>query len=504
MGLQRRDPVEELTAARPGASRAIPWLLLLLAGLVFFELPGSHLLEPDEARYAEIPREMLETGDWVTPRVNRQPYFEKPPLLYWANAAAFRVFGQNPYAARLTSRLSTLAVAVMLLFALRRRGDADDPLEGALAAAIYLSSLLPFLLSRQNLIDPLLTAATTASLLSLREFARRREDGKSGQGWLAAAAVAGAAGTLAKGLVAVVIPGLVFVVWALLIRRPRLIREAIVSPAALLYVALAIPWFVAMERANPAFLDFFFVREHFGRFTGGAKRSETVVYFIPVLLIGFLPWTLFAGRIVRLFRPFSLERMRGRPDAAFFLVWAVSVFLFFSLSRSKLIPYVLPAFPALAALAARGILVSPGAPGGRFRAAAGGAALVFFAVAIAQPRLTREHTAHAFVEAYRRYAREGIPLVTYHTFLHGLPWELRREVPMASWVGELRPAYERDMHHPLFWQEPTFWYRWNRGEKLVVLTRTRDRDEFRLRSAIPFTHLLTVRDHVLLANFPLE
>ncbi|MBC8646465.1 MAG: hypothetical protein H7X85_04835 [Thermoanaerobaculia bacterium] len=138
------------------------------------------------------------------------------------------------------------------------------------------------------------------------------------------------------------------------------------------------------------------------------------------------------------------------------------------------------------------------------RAAAAVAALVFLGLTVAQPRVTREHTAHPFVEAYRRYAREGILLVTYHTYLHGLPWELRREVPMASWVGELRPAYERDMHHPLFWQEPTFWYRWNKGEKLIVLTRKRDRDEFRVRSAIPFTHLLTVRNHVLLANFPLE
>lgn len=496
--------MEELNAARPGASRAITLLLLIFAALVFFELPGSYLLEPDEARYAEIPREMLETGDWITPRVNRQPYFEKPPLLYWANAAALRVFGENAYAARLTSRLSTLAVAVMLLFALRSRGGASDPGGGTLAAVIYLSSVLPFLLSRQNLIDPLLTAAVTATLLSLREFARRRDRGESGHGWLAGAAAAAAAGTLAKGLVGVILPGLAFVTWALLTRRSRLIREAIVSPAPLLFLVLTVPWFFAMERANPGFLDFFFVREHFGRFTGGAKRSQTVVYFIPVLLIGFLPWALFGGRVVRLFRPFSLERLRERSDTTFFLIWAATVFLFFSLSRSKLIPYVLPAFPPLAALTARGILSSASPSAGKVRAAAAGAALVFLALTVAQPRVTREHTAHPFVEAYGRYAREGIPLVTYHTYLHGLPWELRREVPMASWVGELRPAYERNMHHPLFWQEPTFWYRWNRGEKLVVLTRKRDRDEFRLRSAIPFTHLLTVRNHVLLANFPLE
>lgn len=498
-GLERAAAV-----ATPTAPFELAPLLLLFVGLVFLELPGSHLIEPDEARYAEIPREMLASGDWVTPRVNGQPYFEKPPLFYWGNALFLRAFGENPYAARLTSRLSSLAVAVMLLLAApRRREAAAAPAEGALAALVYLSSLLPFLLARQNLIDGLLTAAVTACLLALREFAFRRDAGRRALSWLALAAVAAAAGTLAKGLVAVVLPGLAFTTWAVLTRRARLLREIVLSPAPLIFLAITVPWFAAMERANDGFLEFFFVREHLGRFTGGAKRGRSVFYFIPVLLLGFLPWTLFGRRVAGLFRPFSAARLRQRSDALFFLTWAAAVFLFFSLSRSKLVPYVLPMFPALAALTARALLEGETAPA-PIRRAAAATALVLAAVVLAQPRATRDFTAHPFVAAYRRYAREGVPLVTYHTYLHGLPWELRRAIPMASWVGELRPAYERDMHHPLFWQEPTFWYRWNAGERLVVLTRARDRDEFRLRSAVPLTHLLTVRDHVLLANFSLR
>lgn len=485
-------------------ARGMLVLLLLFVALVFLELPGSHLIEPDEARYAEIPREMLETGDWITPRVNRQPYFEKPPLLYWTNAAFLRAFGLNPYAARLASRLSALAVALMLLVAVpRRREGTVGSGEGVLGAVVFLSSLLPFLLARQNLIDGLLTAAITACLLALREWASRREAGERALAWLAVAAAAAAAGTLAKGLIGVVIPGLVFTAWALLMRRGGILIRVILSPAPLIFLALTVPWFAAMERANAGFLEFFFVREHFGRFTGGAKRAESVLYFVPVVLLGFLPWTLFGRRLLRMFRPLSMARLRERPDAAYFLVWAATVFLFFTLSRSKLIPYVLPMFPPLAALAARAFLDRPDPRPSRVRLAAAAAAILFAAVVVAQPRATRDFTAHPFVAAYRGYAHAG-SLVTYHTYLHGLPWELRREVPMASWVGELRPAYERDMHHPLFWQEPTFWYRWNRGDRLVVLTRARDRDEFRVRSAVPFTHLLTVRDHVLLANFPLR
>ncbi len=473
-------------------------LLLILGVLVFLELPGSYLIEPDEARYAEIPREMLETKDWVTPRINRQPYFEKPPLFYWGNAVSLWLFGENTYAARLLSRLSALAVAGMFIFALGRRGK---PGEGDLAALIYLSSLLPFLLSRVNLIDGFLTATMTACLFALYEFALRRERGEASFRWLLAAGIAAAAGTLTKGLVGALLPASIFAVWALLTGRARLIREAFLSPATVLFFLLVVPWFGAMERANPGFQKLFLLHEHFGRFLGGAKRSQSVLYFVPVFLLGFLPWTFFLPRLVRRWRPFKLRRLRERSEETYFLLWAVIVFLFFTLSRSKLVPYVLPMFPPLAALSAKAFLADPPEKLRAVFRAAVLAALGFLCLVLLQPRLTRDFTAHPFVEAVRRYRVPGSRFVTYHTYLHGLPWELKWPVPMASWVGELRPAYERNGEHPLFWQEPTFWHRWNRGEKLIVLTRARDRGEFRLRSAVPFTHLLTVRDHVLLANY---
>jgi len=481
-----------------GLRRPFGALLLVFVVLVFLELPGSYLLEPDEARYAEIPREMLETGDWVTPRINRQIYFEKPPLFYWANAASLRLFGESSYAARLVSRLSALAVAGMLLFAMGRRGA---PGEGRLAALIYLSSLLPFLLARLNLIDGFLTAAMTACLLSLYEFTARRERGESGFRWLLAACLAAAAGTLAKGLVGAALPALIFSAWALLTGRARRIREAFGSPATILFFVLVVPWFGAMERANPGFQKFFLLNEHFGRFLGGAKRSQFILYFVPVFLAGFLPWTFFLPRLFRRFRPFTFQRLRERSEETYFLLWAAIVFLFFTFSRSKLVPYILPMFPPLAALSAKAFLAEPPQKLRAVLRAAVLAAAGFFFLVLLQPRATRDFTAHPFVEAVRRYRVPGSWFVTYHTYLHGLPWELKWPVPMASWVGELRPAYERNGEHPLFWQEPTFWYRWNRGDKLIVLTRARDAGEFRLRSAVPFTHLLTVKEHVLLANY---
>jgi hypothetical protein len=283
--------------------------------------------------------------------------------------------------------------------------------------------------------------------------------------------------------------------------RTRRIVEVLLSPAPVVFALLVVPWFLSIERAHPGFLDFFFVREHLGRFTGGAKRSQSVFYFVPVLLAGLLPWLALLPGIVRRLRPLPLARWKERPDEAFFLLWLAVVFVFFSLSRSKLVPYILPLFPAAAALGAKDLARRASASQRRMLLVARVTAAVFLVLLVAQPFVTRDLSAHPFVEAVRRYRTPDSIFVTYHTYLHGLPWELGEPVPMASWVGELRPAYERNPSHPLFWQEPTFWARWNSEEKLIVLARARDRDEFRLRSAIPVTHLLTVRDHVLLANF---
>lgn len=496
------DPLVAEEGAKPlpdprRSDRALTLLLLAFTALLFLELPGSHLLEPDEARYAEIPREMLKTGDWVTPRINEQPYFEKPPLLYWVNGAALAVLGENPYAARLASRLSALATAAMLLFALGQRPRSG---EGRLATLIFLSSLLPFALARMNLIDTLLTASMTACLLALRDFARRRERGESGLWSLVAAGAAAAAGTLAKGLVGALLPGAIFLAWVLLVKRGRLLREVLWSPAPFVFLLLAAPWFGAMERANPGFQELFLLREHFARFTEGAKRSQPFFYFLPVLVLGFLPWIAFLPRVVASLRPFRKSWTRERPDDLYFLLWAAVVFLFFSLSRGKLVPYILPMFPALAAVWAKALATGPRTLRAPLRVTAV-TAVVFLGLVLAQPAGTRNLTTHPFVEVVRRYRVPGSTLVTYHTYLHGLPWELKEPVPMASWVGELRPAYERNPEHPLFWQEHDFWKRWNAGEKLIVLTRLRDRGEFRTRSSGPVTHLATVGKHVLLANF---
>ncbi|MFY9550389.1 MAG: phospholipid carrier-dependent glycosyltransferase, partial [Thermoanaerobaculia bacterium] len=329
-----------------GGLRTLAAALLLLAAMVWLEPAGSGLAEPDETRYAEIPREMLAAGDLLVPRLNGVPYFEKPPLLYWVNAASLSLFGETPWAARLPTRLAGMGTVLLLLLAAHRRGG------GLSAGVFFLAAPMGFLFSRTNLTDGLLTFFFTATLLAGRAAVLRREAGRP---WLGMAALAGAAaagGFLTKGLVAIVLPGAILLLWSVSTGRfVPLLRALVLSPAPVVFVALTAPWFLAVERRHPGFLDFFFVREHLQRFaTKAAKRPGPITYFVPVFLLGFLPGLPFFAS-----GAWRTIRRKGDEEGLFYLLWFGVVFVFFSLSRSKLPPYLFPAIPAAAVLAARGM-----------------------------------------------------------------------------------------------------------------------------------------------------
>ncbi|HTD51868.1 MAG TPA: phospholipid carrier-dependent glycosyltransferase, partial [Thermoanaerobaculia bacterium] len=231
------------------------WLLagalLLLLVPVWLEPAGSWLGEPDEARYAEIPREMLAAGDFVTPRLNGVPYFEKPPLLYWCNAASLSIFGQTPWAARLPTRLAGLGTVAVLVTGVASIAGVEL---GLAAGILYLASPMGFVFSRVNLTDGLLTFFFTATLFAARETIARCAAGRPWLLWSAAAGLAGAGAFLTKGLVGVLFPGGILVVWAFATRRLRALTSLLVAPAPLVFLAAAVPWFALASARNPGFL----------------------------------------------------------------------------------------------------------------------------------------------------------------------------------------------------------------------------------------------------------
>ncbi len=326
-------------------------LLVCLLAVWFGAGLGTRALwTPDEGRYAEIPREMVASGDYLTPRLDGVKYFEKPPLVYWLTAASIQVFGLDEWSVRLWPAVFAL-LGCMVVYLLGRR--LFGARAGLLGAVVLALSPLYDLMGGALILDmPLtgwLTVALGAFLLGIREApgARRR-------GWLYTFYVAMALAVLTKGLVGIVIPGMVIAVWIAVVGEWRVLREMYLVSGALLFFAVAAPWHVLVSQANPEFAYFYFIHEHFQRYlTEVHHRYKPAWFFVPVLLAGMFPWSAllpaaFSDLVRRLWR----ERRQQR-EVWFLLLWALLPFLFFSLSSSKLIPYILPVLPPLAVLTGR-------------------------------------------------------------------------------------------------------------------------------------------------------
>ena len=327
-------------------TRRLQVVLLVVFGLVWFSnLEYRKLVNPDEGRYAEIPREMVASGDWTTPRLNDIKYFEKPALQYWATATAYTLFGEHHWTARLWSALTGFLGVLMTYFAGRRLFGEET---GWNAALVLGSSLLYVLIGHVNTLDMgvsfLLSAAVCAFCLAQSGAAdalRRR--------WMLAAWGALALAVLSKGLIGLVLPGAALALYILVERDWRLARRLHLLPGLALFLLITVPWFVAVSLANPEFARFFFIHEHFERFlTKAHGRYQAAYYFIPVLLAGMLPWTV--TLVDALARAWKREPEKRFQVRRFLLVWALVVFVFFSASSSKLVSYILPMFPALALL----------------------------------------------------------------------------------------------------------------------------------------------------------
>lgn len=329
--------------ARQGRQRVDIALLVLCFGAAYFLFLGHMpLLGTDEARYLEIPREMLERGDLLTPTLNYVPYFEKPPLHYWLNAAAITLFGETPFAARCTGALSGLA-GIVVVYHLARQLFGRR--EGLLSALVLGTSIGVVIQGRVNITDTTLTICLTASLGAFLLASRpdQRRKGLHYHLFYLFAALA----VLAKGLVGVVLPGGIVLLYLAFSRRWHLLREMRLGTGMLLFFLTAAPWFILVSLQNPSFPRFFFIHEHFERYlTKGHGRYQPAWYYLPVLFGSMLPWSFFLpGALIRFWRN------RPRCDAALYLtIWAGFIVAFFSLSSSKLIPYILPVYPALAVL----------------------------------------------------------------------------------------------------------------------------------------------------------
>lgn len=477
--------------------------LLLALSLPFWDL-GAPLIEVDDARYAQVPAEMLASGDWTVPALNGMPYIEKPPLWYWLAASSYRLFGVSEAAARLPlALLSLLGALGAWWLGSWLYGAAVGRLAGGAAATALLWAFLSHNMTLDLPVSVFLFGTTAFALRCLL----RPEDGR----WAAPAAWACAGlAFLSKGLISVLLPA----AWVagLLLLRPELRGGALAlarPDGPLIAAAVVSPWLLAVGKARPDFFSVFFFEQHFQRFlTPKYNRGAGWWFYLAVLPAGLLPWTVPAaeGFLKALRRPFGDVRDFALAS------WVFGVALFFSVSHSKLATYVLPTLPFCAILAARrleegsspwsrralgalgallaalsalaavaalsGLLPAKALPPGSLRAAlaACGAVLV---IGLAQAAASRAAaparallwggvlawgaalgalrwaepflSARALGLAVREQAGPGDELWTYGTYLHGLPFYARRRVDrMVYFVGEFHYARREARHAERF------------------------------------------------------
>jgi 4-amino-4-deoxy-L-arabinose transferase-like glycosyltransferase len=321
-------------------------LAALLVAVWLATLAGRPLFNPDEGRYAEIPREMLSGGDWVIPHLNGLDYIEKPPLQFWATASMYRVFGVSEFSARLYTALTALGTVALIGLLAARLGGGDT---GWRAAAVLSGMIMIVVLGQLVTLDMSLTFYMTASLTG---FLLAQRPGEADLKWMLMAWIGAALGVLTKGLVAAAIPAAVLAIYSLCTRDVAPWLRLRWSWGLPLFLCVTVPWHWLAAGRLSDFLQFFFVHEHFARYlTKVADREESWWFFGMVFLIGTIPWTVPALRVI--FSGWRDRALQGPFSPTFFLwIWVLFVLVFFSLSDSKLMPYILPAMPALAVLIA--------------------------------------------------------------------------------------------------------------------------------------------------------
>ena len=331
-------------------------LVALIAFCAFFFVAGLQvigLLGADEPRYAQVAREMLVRHDWVTPTLWGQPWLEKPPLYYWVAMLAYRsTGGVSDWAARLPSA-GLCTVMLFFIYMWARRFRPGMQLDAALITAASVA-IIGF--GRGASTDMPLTAAFTIAMLSWWGWYESHR-----RSWLLLFYFGLALGSLAKGPVAVFLAAVILVIFIGLRQDWQLLWHTLWLPGIVLFLVVASPWFVAVQRANPEFFRFFILEHNLARYTTDVYRhKQPFWYYIPVALIGLLPWTIFAiVALVDAIRDwrYSVAEPQGREDLRTFLaLWLLLPIIFFSLSQSKLPGYILPSIPAATILLADFIL----------------------------------------------------------------------------------------------------------------------------------------------------
>ncbi len=459
------------------------FLLLLITGVLFLSFLGLRgLCEPDEGRYAEIAREMTESGDYFTPRLNYIKHFHKPPLAYWLVAASFNVFGQNEFTARLPVALLGIGGVLICYFFARRLGLSAT---GAWWSALVLATSLQYFIWTQVLAsDMFFSFFLFLALAGLSSVLLGKESRLIYLFYLGMGLA-----FLVKGPVAVIIPFLVLLVYVVLTREWGLFKRLKIFPGLCIFLLIAVPWFVYVCRQNPGLWNYFVFYQSVQRLlTTAHGRKGGLLYFIPVLLLGGLPWIVFLPAAIK--RSLSFDKR----IKLFLLLWIIVPLVFFSLSRSKLPGYILPVYPALAVLIGGYIQQRTGRR--VFALIAIISAVLYLGVIMVLPkfeeRLGNNLSIRRPAQMIISERQAGDKIVNFRCFFQGLPFYLQEEVILVEEGRETQFEGLLSAEYTLA--------ELNDGGRFWCFTPVDDFAEIKEKGEIPTNIVWEASDYVLFTN----
>lgn len=333
--------------------------LTLLGGILAlfyaFCLGSYPLFTPDEGRYSEVAREMVATGDYITPRVNGVTFLDKPILYYWLQAIAIQLFGLNEWALRFFPALLGVFGCLMSYVCGRKLFNRRT---GILSALILGATPLYFASAHYANLDLEVAVWISCTLLSF--ITALRNPARPQTSWLLATYVFAALAFLTKGLIGFVFPVMIIGSWIILTWRWDLLKRTHIGAGLMLAFVIVLPWYTLAQHNNPEFLHYFFVTQQFTRYLSAAEFNSHAPFwfYAPIVLIGFFPWTLFSIQAYYQSIKRVCKNARLHHDELFLMLWFALVFIFFSIPRSKPIGYILPVFPPLAMLTANYLVAS--------------------------------------------------------------------------------------------------------------------------------------------------
>jgi len=300
-------------------------------------------MEPDEARYSLISSAMNQSGNYVTPHIKNVIYLEKPPLVCWATAIFFKVFGENDFSARLFAALCTWGCILLAYFIGRHFRDQET---GLYAAMLLTISLYPFIIGRMNILDMPLAFFVCLSIW-LGYLALQKQNKKH---LLYLFYLACALAFLTKGVIGVLFPFGILIIWLIWAGRWRQIWRLFSPIGILIFLAVACPWLILAQKENSDFLWFFFVHEHFLRFTTKMHgKTEPFYFYLPIIIGGMVPWIFY---LIKAWNSNYIKKsLFKRDENRLLIVWFLLIFIFYTLSSSKLVTYITPLFLPIALFA---------------------------------------------------------------------------------------------------------------------------------------------------------